>query len=608
MNIGYIGLGAMGRPLAGRLLGTHELWVWDLSEAATADLEKRGATVASSAAEMARRCDAVLLCLPRTSNVRQVIFGPGGLAEGLRPGMVVIDQTSGIPEQTREIAHRLAAQGVAMVDAPVAGGVAAAEGGTVTIMLSGPDEACDKAQPILDQISANVIRCGQRVGDGQALKLVNNVMNAEIRIATFEVVAMGRKMGLSLATLTKAINMSTAISRISQNALPALLEGRAATNFALPLMIKDVDQAMMLGRQSGAPMPIASLSQALMQIGVNTLGEDARLEQLVGLIESMAGTRLADEPAASSQGNTAAPAGTPKELAVGYVGLGAMGAAIVRRLLLTRKVQVFDSRPEVVRELVAEGAIEAPDLASLARACDVIMLCLPTSDVVQEVIFGEQGLAAGLAPGKIILDQTTGDPMATRRMAAELQARGVALLDAPVSGGPGGAKAGTIAILCGGPAEARAVLRPVLDAISPNVVECGDAGTGHIVKLVKNALGACNRLIAYESVAMGVKIGLKLADIEKVVNKSSGWSKTFERVMPALASNGQTASLRIELMVKDLDLACALASSCGAPMLIANAVRSTFEAGANELGGGANIDEMAKLFERRAGITFTDAA
>ena len=538
MKVGYIGLGAMGKPLAQRLVGTYELCVWDLNPAASAEFEAMGAMVAPSAQELARRCDVILLCLPKTEHVREVIFGPGGLAEGLTVGKLLIDQTSGVPEETREIARRLGERGIALIDAPVAGGTAAAQAGQVAIMMSGAEEACDRADPVLRTISANVFRCGSGVGDGQAMKLVNNVMNGALRLATLEVVAMGRKMGLSLATLIDLLNKSTARNRITVHMLPAVNEGRSATNFALPLMVKDVQQAVALGKKAGAPMPIGSITLALLQIGVNTMGEQARLEDVVGLVESQAGTRLRDEGTAPAAPEGLTPAADTAGLVVGYVGLGAMGAALVRKLLQSRPVHVYDVRPELARELEAEGAIACADLPSLARACDIIMVCLPDSAVVHKAVFGESGLVQGLAPGKIIVDQTTGDPAATRRMADELQAQGVALVDAPISGGPGGAAAGTVATMCSGPQEAYAQVLPILTSISPHVVYCGGTGNGHIAKIVKNALGACNRLISYEAVAMGVKVGLKLADIEQVINKGSGWSATFERIMPVLRSGG----------------------------------------------------------------------
>ena len=177
---------------------------------------------------------------------------------------------------------------------------------------------------------------------------------------------------------------------------------------------------------------------------------------------------------------------------LGYVGLGAMGGALARRLMLSHELRVLDLRPEAVAAFAADGAIPVQDGAALARACDVVMLCLPRSSDVREAIFGAGGLAEGLAPGAIVVDQTTGDPDETRAMAAELAERGVAMIDAPVSGGPSGAEAGTIASMVGGPSQAFETVKPNLQAISPNVVHCGEVGNGHVAKLVNNTIAACN--------------------------------------------------------------------------------------------------------------------
>jgi 3-hydroxyisobutyrate dehydrogenase len=607
ISVGYIGLGAMGGALARRLLSSYQLQVWDIDPQATARFESAGAVVAPSPRDLARACNVILLCLPRTDDVERLVFGREGLLEGLTAGTVLVDQTSGIPEQTRDIARRLDARGIALIDAPVAAGVAAAEAGRITMMVSGPHAACEKVLPVLQAISPTVVRCGERLGDGQAFKAVNNVMNAACRLATLEAVAMGRKMGLSLAAMTEAVNESSGRSRISQVALPALLEGRPSSDFALPLMVKDVDQAIALGTAAGAPMPIAALTRSLLQAGVHMLGPAARLEDMIGFIASMAGTRLAEKAgaAASTQESRAAEAGEP---VIGYVGLGAMGAALARRLLRSsRTVHVYDLRQESMRALEAHGAIAAPDLPSLARACDVILLCLPTSAVVRQVVFGPGGLAQGLGSGKILVDQTTGDPAETRALAGELERLGVPLVDAPVSGGPAGAEAGTIVTLCGGSPQAFERVKPILRDTGPAVVYFGQSGNGHIAKLIKNTLGACNRLITYETVAMAVKIGLKLEDLAAVIAKGSGWTQAFERIVPVLRTGGRTATLRLELMVKDLDLSCRIGAECGAPMFIAHAVRCTVEAAANEIGPDANIDEMARLFAARAGVDFAEA-
>src|SRR5271166_6636747 len=128
---------------------------------------------------------------------------------------------------------------------------------------------------------------------------------------------------------------------------------------------------------------------------------------------------------------------------IGYLGLGAMGGALARRLQLSRKLVVFDLNPAAVADLAARGADAAASPAELARRCDVVFLCLPTSEHARTAIFGTKGLIEGLKSGAIVVDQTTGEPNATRARAEELSARGVELVDAPVSGGAMAAEAGT---------------------------------------------------------------------------------------------------------------------------------------------------------------------
>lgn len=294
MRVGYIGLGAMGGALARHLAGKYTLTVLDLNPTAVGKFVELGASAATSPAEVARNSDIVLLCLPRSSDVEKVIFGSGGLSEGLSQGMIVIDQTSGVPGETREFARRLSALGVSMFDAPVSGAMATAIAGTISIIASGPLDAFERARPILTSISPNVFHCGERVGNGQTMKTVNNMMNVGCRLATLEVVAMGRKVGLSLQTMIEAINATTARNFTSQGMLPAIAEGRQSTKFSLALQVKDIHQALSLGADERVPMPIGGAARALLQIGLNALGMDAQLEQMIGVIQSMAGTQFVD--------------------------------------------------------------------------------------------------------------------------------------------------------------------------------------------------------------------------------------------------------------------------------------------------------------------------
>ncbi len=289
---------------------------------------------------------------------------------------------------------------------------------------------------------------------------------------------------------------------------------------------------------------------------------------------------------------------------LGYVGLGAMGGALARRLMLSRELRVLDLRPERMAEFADQGAIPAQDGAALARASDVVLLCVPRSADVRAAIFGPGGLAEGLEPGKILIDQTSGDPDETRAMAAELAERGVTLIDAPVSGGPRGADAGTIAIMAAGPLEVFETVRPVLEAISPNVFHCGDVGNGHVLKLVNNTISACCRIATLEAVAMGRKYGLSLDKMTEVINKSSGRSVASEHMLAKMSEGVPFSNFAMSLSLKDVSLASELGIKCGAPMLLANLTRGLLQTGVHAYGEEVTMDETVTLIEAMAAMRF----
>ncbi|GGD96396.1 2-hydroxy-3-oxopropionate reductase [Caballeronia grimmiae] len=189
-----------------------------------------------------------------------MVFAEDGLAAGLTRGSLIIDQTSGVPEETRQIANELAKCGVALIDAAVSASPHIVPLGGATLMVGAPDQILERATPILRVITETIYRCGTRVGDGQAMKIVNNAMNATTRLGTLEVAVLGRKSGMSLADMAAFLNEGSARNQTTDKMLPALVEGKSSTNFALAL---------------------------------NTLGERAKLEDMVGVIEKLAGTRLA---------------------------------------------------------------------------------------------------------------------------------------------------------------------------------------------------------------------------------------------------------------------------------------------------------------------------
>ena len=293
LTVGYVGLGAMGGALAGHLTKVHDLIVLDRNPAAVAAMQ--GARGAGSGAELARDAEVIFLCLPRTSDVHDAIFGPGGLAEGLSPGKLIIDQTSGVPGQTAAIAAELATRGVMMLDAPLSGGVPAAQAGTVTIITSGPDAAWAKGEALLRAMTAKVYRCSDRVGDGQALKLVNNAIGMGFRVAALELVALGRKAGLGLAPMVAGLNAGPGANFTTRGMLVGLVEGRSTINFALSLMAKDLSEALALGLATGSAMPFTGATRSTVQMGLAILGKDAKLDDVIGLTGQLAQVEMRGE-------------------------------------------------------------------------------------------------------------------------------------------------------------------------------------------------------------------------------------------------------------------------------------------------------------------------
>jgi 3-hydroxyisobutyrate dehydrogenase len=287
---------------------------------------------------------------------------------------------------------------------------------------------------------------------------------------------------------------------------------------------------------------------------------------------------------------------------LGYVGVGSMGGALATRLCSSHQVDVFDLSTAAVAKLEAEGAKGLPSARDVGAANDIVFICLQTSDQVRKAIFGENGIAAGMKPGGMIVDQTTGDAFQTRAMAAELEALGIDLIDVPVSGGPQYAIAGTIALMAGGSDAQFARIKPVLETISPNIFHCGPVGSGHVMKVTNNLLAASQRLLTFEVVSLAVKNGLDPKTVVEAMLKGSGRNYvldvTFQRhILPGKLHQGFT----LGLMHKDVKLATKLAADSEVPLLIGGLVDEYYGAIINDLGADAEVNMALRYIEDAAG-------
>lgn len=291
--------------------------------------------------------------------------------------------------------------------------------------------------------------------------------------------------------------------------------------------------------------------------------------------------------------------------AVGFVGLGNMGGPLAERLIGHVDLTVFDQSVDRVINFEAKGARAAASSEALATRSNIVLTCLPSSADVRRAIFdgdGGAGIAASLKPGGIIIDMTTGNPSATRSMAEELAPLGIALVDAPVSGGPRGAREGTIAIIVGGTAVEFERILPILGIISRNVMHAGPVGAGHAVKAGNNLLNLICRLATLEVVSMLVKDGVDPATANTIIQKSSGRNYTTEITLPDnILSGKMMQGFTTALMQKDSNVALEMAHRLGIAMPFGDLARDVLARVVVEHGLGADMSAAALTYENMTG-------
>ena len=306
MKVGFIGLGAMGLPMAKRIAGAgFEVYtVCHRRREPAEELAGLGAQILRSASEVASVSDAVITILPADAELRETVAGPGGLIEGFSPGKILIDMTTGTPGCLLQLEKALAAAGVRVLDAPVSGGVPAAAQGTLTIMVGGDEALLQECRPLLEPMGSRIVHVGA-VGMGNVVKMVNQSLAAIHLLAIGEAFALGIKCGASPQTLYEVIKTSSGYSRMMDLRLPDFLfAGSFAPGFKLDLMKKDVNLALESARSRGAPLLLTSTAaQVFAAASAAGKGNDD-FSAAAAFLASLAGVDLNQAAMAAESGRT----------------------------------------------------------------------------------------------------------------------------------------------------------------------------------------------------------------------------------------------------------------------------------------------------------------
>lgn len=265
MNVGFVGVGNMGRPMAQNVLSAgHAMRVFDLQRDAAAELEAGGAQWVDAAVDTAVDAEAVLLSLPTPTDVEAVVSGSGGLLAAMAEGSVLIDLSTNSPTLVRRLAKEAKTCGVDFLDAPVSGGVRGAKKGSLAVMVGGPQAVFERCEPLFSAIGANVFHTGE-VGTGNVAKLVNNMLAFACMMTNAEAMVLGAKAGVDPNVLWEVVKASSGDNFTWQGGGRAILRDRLAPTFVVDLACKDIGLATELAAELDVPLTMGTTTEALLQ-------------------------------------------------------------------------------------------------------------------------------------------------------------------------------------------------------------------------------------------------------------------------------------------------------------------------------------------------------
>jgi 2-hydroxy-3-oxopropionate reductase len=293
MKIAFIGLGIMGRPMAGHLKNAgHAITVVERKSLTAED--RAGFAVAPDAKAAAAGADAVIIMVPDTPDVEAVLFGAGGVADGLKPGTLVIDMSSISPTATKDFAAKIAAKGCDYLDAPVSGGEVGAKQASLTIMVGGSEATFERAKPLFEAMGKNITLVGD-TGAGQTCKIANQIIVALTIEAVAEALTFASKAGADPAKVRQAITGGLATSRILELHGERMIKRTFAPGFRIRLHQKDLNLALQAGRELGVALPNTASTQQLFAAVAAAGGADLDHSGLVKALETLAAHPVAPD-------------------------------------------------------------------------------------------------------------------------------------------------------------------------------------------------------------------------------------------------------------------------------------------------------------------------
>lgn len=285
---------------------------------------------------------------------------------------------------------------------------------------------------------------------------------------------------------------------------------------------------------------------------------------------------------------------------IGFIGLGNMGNPMARNLVKNgHAVRGYDVVPALLDKAAAQGVARATSVSDCVAGCEVVITMLPSSPHVRSVYEGEGGVLSSAKPGMLLIDSSTIDPLTAREVAFDARAKSLAMVDAPVSGGTGGAEAGTLTFMVGGETRDFEAAKPLLACMGRNIVHCGGSGNGQVAKICNNMMLAVEMIATSEGMTLAAKLGMDPKVFAGIVNTSSGrcWSSDTYNPYPGVlegvpASRGFTGGFGADLMLKDLTLVTEAAKSARVPVLLGAVAQQVYQKHSADGHGGKDFSSV----------------
>jgi 3-hydroxyisobutyrate dehydrogenase and related beta-hydroxyacid dehydrogenases len=290
-NVGFIGVGNMGNPMAANVLKQFPLTVFDANPKAMENLVKDGAKRAGSAHEVVDSSEIVFTSLPASPDVEKVYLEPGGLVERAKPGTILIDLSSVLPSTPRKIEPRAKARGVHFLEAPVSGGVSGAKAATLAVMVGGDPQILERARPVLRSIGPNIFSVGP-VGAGNTAKAINNMMACVNSLAMMEGLVLGVKAGLDPMVIYEVVKASSGGSKALERIPTALVPRNFAPGFKVQLMNKDLETFTTVAKELHVPASFANVAQQYEQAAMAAGFAEQDTSAVVQIIERLAASQV----------------------------------------------------------------------------------------------------------------------------------------------------------------------------------------------------------------------------------------------------------------------------------------------------------------------------